>query len=273
MHFTLLASAVVCQHAKYSHGRGGSHLPTTLRTFKNHPKLTNKNKTLKCSELGPKESKTYLLQARTSASKVIRTGPSQQAILRSWSAEMQGEELTLFQMVSQVQHTVNSQSIKLYIANYLTCPCGLCNALKLIGIWSRPACCGLLIISPGQKCDFEKLRRVYKQFHTSTNCQVYKPCATTWRTAARLCFFGKHTSSCFFVDTYLLLFSALGQYLAIQPADCGHQKYLLSTGLRRAALRPCGLFDWLPEYCMHNIWQQFVWDRCENKTHKLDMIL
>jgi hypothetical protein len=38
-------------------------------------------------------------------------------------------------------------------------------------------------------------------------------------------------------DMYLFVFSVFGQYVAIQPAECGHQNEFWSTGVRRAALR------------------------------------
>jgi hypothetical protein len=56
----------------------------------------------------------------------------------------------------------NTQAIhkKVYLYD-LNAGCGLRESLKLIGIWTRPAYCGLLINSPVQAFDFEKSRSVH----------------------------------------------------------------------------------------------------------------
>ena len=47
----------------------------------------------------------------------------------------------------------NTQAIKTYFLMIcmVAADCGLRTSLKLIGIWTRPAYCGLLIISPDHK--------------------------------------------------------------------------------------------------------------------------
>jgi hypothetical protein len=43
---------------------------------------------------------------------------------------------------------------------------------------------------------------------------------------------------------YFIVFSVLFQYLAIQPADCGHENKFWSTVVRRATLRTVSLIAW-----------------------------
>jgi hypothetical protein len=133
------------------------------------------------------------------------------------------------------QKTKHTQAINQKVCfYYLSFGCGLRKSLKLIGIWTRPAYCGLLINSPRPQFDFEKSRSVIN----SINRLIFI-CASPLRLiSVPLFLLGGTKCVPVISETYFVVLSVFGQYLAIQPADCGHQNKFWSTGVRRATLRP-----------------------------------
>jgi hypothetical protein len=110
-----------------------------------------------------------------------------------------------------------NQSTRIFVL--LSFCCGLRKSFKFIGIWTRPAYCGLLINSSGQQTDFEKSRSALN----SLNRSIFKVTSPLRRLGVpQGLIFHHKTKFLNFVDTHFVVFSVLGQCLAIQPADCGH---------------------------------------------------
>jgi hypothetical protein len=57
------------------------------------------------------------------------------------------------------EHITQAVNQKVYFYD-LNCGCRLRTSFELIGIWTRPAYCGLAISSPGQEFNFEKSKSV-----------------------------------------------------------------------------------------------------------------